>query len=181
MRFVHFDLWRGFWKSLRKRDSTPSKPDIFARAVVVFVPIILGTLVLMSATSFRAPGALLTGTAILAGGFITSFTHLSTLRLRLTERADSNKEAEQSDRDLLDEVATLLLCATLVAVATSVALVVGIVLGDGLTIVGLWAAVIAALSTLLVLLFILTIPRLYYAYLQINHVRDELNGSVGGR
>lgn len=177
MRFDTSDLWRGFWKVLRRRDYSPPKPDYLSRIIVVAIPLVTIAFMIWSDATIKSPGAILTGAAIVAGGSLTAFTHLSTLRIRLTERADSYAEAEQAERDLIDEIATLLLCAVLIAVAASVALVVAMTIGDGLTVCGPLAWIVAALASLVVVLFLLTVPRMYNAYVQINKVRTELNGA----
>lgn len=177
MRFDFSDLWHGFWKVLRNRSYSPPRPDYLTRTIVLIVPVAVLVLMILTVGVIHSPGTLLAGVAILAGGFLTSFTHLSTLRLRLSERASEHESAEGPERDLVDEVATLLLVATVVAVATATALVVGMTTGNGTDIRGVGAAIVAASASELLLLFLLTVPRMYNAYLQLNKVRRELNGA----
>jgi len=177
VRFSLSDLSVGFLKVLRNRNSTPSKPDYVARAVLFLAPLAAGLGVMRWDVHIQAPATLLTGIAILAGGFLTAFTHISTLRLRLTERQDKQADSEVDDRDLIDEIATLLLIAAFVSVVTAATLVVAMnwIAEDFLY---QWAAAsVAALGTEVVALFLLTIPRLYNAYLQINKVRPALSGA----
>jgi putative hemolysin len=52
--------------------------------------------------------------ALLAGGTLAAFTHLSTLRLKPIERSIDSKDTEQADRDMVDEVAIHLIMASTV-------------------------------------------------------------------
>lgn len=106
MRFDITDLAHGLVKVLRN-GSDRTKADRLAWSALILLPVLAGGVMLVFCTPLRAPGSVLTGVAILAGGFLTSFTHLSTLRAKLTDRADVYSEAEEPERDLLDEVATL--------------------------------------------------------------------------
>ncbi|MGV8970683.1 MAG: hypothetical protein ACOH10_00045 [Rhodoglobus sp.] len=177
MRFSLSDLSIGFMKVLRNRNTTPSRPDYAARSVLLLVPILCGAAVLRFDIHIQAPATLLTGIAILAGGFLTAFTHISTLRLRLTERQDNQAESEIDDRDLIDEIATLLLVAAFFSVATAATLVVAMNWIEEDFLYQGAAALVAGLGAEVVALFLLTIPRLYNAYLQINKVRPALNGA----
>jgi hypothetical protein len=182
MRFSLLDLLRGFLKVLRNRDTTPSRPDVLARSILVVVPIGAGILVTLTNVQINSPGYVLTGIAILAGGFLTAFTHLSTLRQSLTSRQGDYPNSQRPDRDLIDEVATLLLVSAVAAVLTAVVLVIAmsatpITPKQPLVIMGWPAGVVAAMCAIVVLLFLLTIPRMYNAYLQLNAVRNALNGA----
>ncbi|MCU1406241.1 MAG: hypothetical protein JWQ43_2544 [Glaciihabitans sp.] len=177
MRFSLSDLVVGFMKVLRNRNSLPSKPDHAARSVLLLAPFVVGIAVLHWDVHIQAPATLLTGIAILAGGFLTAFTHISTLRLRLTERQVKQEDSEMDDRDLIDEIATLLLVAAFVSMVTAATLVVAMNWVEEDFLYQWAAAAVAGLGTEVFALFLLTIPRLYNAYLQINKVRPALNGA----
>lgn len=122
---------------------------------------------------------LIAGIAIFAGGFLTAFTHLSTVRQTLQERESIYGEAEAPERELIDVSVTNLLSATLVSVVTAAVLIVGrnaAADGEG-RVTGIFAATTWTGSALAFFLFISAVPTLYSAYLQMNNVRPEVDGS----
>jgi heme/copper-type cytochrome/quinol oxidase subunit 1 len=177
MRFSPVDLLRGLMKVLRNRNHTPSTPDLISRGALIAVPAAVVVWILLGNIRIASPTTLLTALALLAGGFLTSFTHISTLRLKLSERREEHELDEQGTRDLVDEVATLLLVATVLAVLTAVGLVVAMNATIQTYLCGVPAAIVGAMAAEVVTLFLLTVPRLYNAYLDINTVRTELNGA----
>lgn len=175
-RFDLRPIIRGHWYGLSDGRRTDDGGDWPTRIAL------LSTVLLVPAGmqfdwKLAAPGPLLGGVALLAGALIGSYGTLSTLRLRLLDLADPHDEALEPERDLLDESVAHLLLAALVAALTAASLVIGTnttPMNEPVT--GFWAALAIALSTYLLLLFVLVLPRLYAAYVQINVVRPALNG-----
>src|SRR3546814_17289338 len=79
--------------------------------------------------TLAAPGALLSGVALLAGGFLAAFAQLSNLRIKLTERMRDLPDADRIDRDALDETASHLLVSSYLSAVTAVILVLGMNFG----------------------------------------------------
>jgi ABC-type multidrug transport system fused ATPase/permease subunit len=178
-RFFPIELLRGHWKGLSDYRSNNPRADKITRISLIGLPLIAGGLMLYSRGELAAPGSLLAGVALLAGGFLAAFGQISTLRLKLTERRMDFPEVEQIDRDSLDETAAHLLVASLFSALTALVLVLGMNLASYSTgaIYGPFAAIAVALATYVLLVFVISVPRLYTAYLSINHVRDELSGA----
>lgn len=117
--------------------------------------------------------------AILAGGFLAAFTHLSGVRQTLDARQTQSGAAEMPERHLVDVAVTRLLGATLVSVVTSAVLVIGASVStdkDG-HITGPWAAAAWTGSALSMVLFIAAVGVLYSAYIQMNRFDPGLDGS----
>lgn len=169
-------ILRGHWRGLTDGRVSSARPDWVTRALL------LGSLLLLPlgwrcGWTLAAPGPLLSGVALLAGALVGSFGTMTTLRLKLADIADVEDEALAPERDLLDESVSHILLAAAVAAATAAALVVGTNVADpGQPVTGFWASLAIALSAYLLLLFMMILPRLYAAYVQINRVRPELNG-----
>ncbi len=114
---------------------------------------------------------------------LTAFTHLSSLRKAYTDRVDVWGDAERVQRDYLDETAAHLLTGSYTAAWCAASLVVAMntatpqVPGGPAVPHGLCASVPVALATYLFLIFIVAIPRMYVAYVELNDVRDELSGT----
>ncbi|MHA7145484.1 hypothetical protein ACX80U_12275 [Arthrobacter sp. TmT3-37] len=178
-RLIPIEVFRGHWKGLSDYRTTPTKPDVVARIFVTVVP--LGAFIAMMFThgSISAPAGLLSGMALLAGGLLSAFGQLSSLRLKLTDRADDFALSEQGNRDFLDETAAHLLVAAYMAGVTAILLVLGMNFStdhEG-AIVGFLAALAALTGAHVAAVFLLALPRLYVAYTTINGVRLELSGT----
>lgn len=181
-RFEIAPLIRGHWKGLTNGVENVT-PDWTGRTILVGVPIVLGILAKSLDWQIAAPTALLAGMSLLAGALLTSFTHLSVLRMKVSDWTEHESDSRAAERAMLDETAAHLLLAALASVITAVVLVIGLNFREGEpeVVTGLWAAVGLALSSWVVLLFIVCLPRLYSAYVQINDVSDKLNGFVRHR
>lgn len=152
-------------------------PDWITRAVMWGTPIGVGVAAYASQLRFGAPTALLSGVALLMGGFLSTAGVLSTLRLKLTDRDETHNAAEAAKRNL-DEAVPHVLTAALGCVTSAVLIIVAMnfpvnefgVINRGFT------CVIAAALTLIAVLFVAAIVRLYAAYVQVNNVPPRLNG-----
>lgn len=180
-RFNFIPVLRGHWKGLTDGRYTPPRPDFFAR-MAPLIPITIFLLMWIKKGHLSTPGALLTGVALLAGGMLSAFTHLSTLRLKIKEWAGTSEASRyEVEKGMLDETAAHLLTGSLLCAFDVASLVIGMnvsVTKEG-HLYGFWAALSAAISSYVLVIFIFLIPRLYSAYVEINDVSPDLNGFAG--
>ncbi|MFS0701967.1 hypothetical protein AB6N24_18520 [Cellulomonas sp. 179-A 4D5 NHS] len=181
-RLLPTDIFRAHWKALSDYRGATTVPDYPTRAVLLGAPLLATALSFKFGFELRLPEGALAALALLAGGFLTAFTHLSSVRLRLTEREPAWGDAERFDRDAIDETCAHLLVAAYMSGVATGWLLLGMNFGAGAgtgddMIVGFWAAIEAGLLVYVVVLFLITLPRLYQAYLTYAHVRDALNGA----
>lgn len=177
--FYRFDVRpviRGHWKALTLSNRSPSVPDWTARITLVLPALSVMVVSILRDWKLAAPAALLGGVALLAGGTLSAFTHLSTLRLRLTDRIE--EQSLDVERDSLDESVAHLLTATLLCIVDAAALVIGMNFAspNGTSIGGLWASLVLGVSTYIATLFVLLVPKLYSAYVDINRVGGHISG-----
>lgn len=128
----------------------------------------------------QKPGAVLSAAALLAGGTLAAFTHLSTLRLKLTERSIESRDTEQADRDMVDEVALHLIMAALSSTITALLLILGITFATGSTstdeIRGPFAWFVFSSLAFNGVLYWIAFPRLFLTYVEINNVSKAMAG-----
>lgn len=179
-RLIPITVFRAHWKALSDyRSPGKPRPDWVTRAVVLGLPAVVVVLSFRAGLELRSPEGLLAALALLAGGFLTAFTHLSSVRMRLADREEVWGEAERVDRDSIDETSAHLLAASYLSGVAAALLVLGFNFGgteDG-NIGGVWAALASGAMTYVLLLFLVTLPRLYNAYALYANVRHELNGT----
>lgn len=182
-RFNIMPVLRGHWKGLTDRRYVPRRADILAR-LSLLLPVAVFFLMWRRDGQLAAPAPLLTGVALLMGGMLSAFTHLSVLRLKVTEWSSSGGDSRwEVERGMLDETAAHLLAGALLCAFDAAVLAVGMnvsVTKSG-HLCGFWAAAAAALSSYILLIFIFIVPRLYSAYVDLNGVSAELNGFNRGR
>lgn len=179
-RFNFIPVLRGHWKGLTDGRYTPPQPDILARSALI-VPIIVFLLMWLKGGRFSTPVALLTGVTLLAGGMLTAFTHLSTLRLKLKEWAGTPDGSRYDvEKGMLDETAAHLLTGSLLCALDAASLVIGMNVSatESGHLYGFWAALSAAISSYILIIFFFIVPRLYSAYVEMNDVSPDLNGFV---
>lgn len=171
-------LFRGSWKGLRNRDASGnSAADLVTRLVTYGVPIGVAILMIVKKITLVAPIPVLTGMALLSGGLLAVFAQMATLRSRLTDRREDLVEAEEPDRRLVDEAVAHLLTAAYCAVVSAALLVVGMNLSpDGKTVEAPISGIACGLATAVVTLFLIAIPKLYSAYVRLNHVQKDMSG-----
>jgi hypothetical protein len=86
------------------------------------------------------------------------------------------------ERELIDETAAHLLLAAMLCIIDATMLVAATsVTPAGQKVSIEWTAAILAVSVYIVFIFLICIPRLYSAYVQINGVSDHLNCYVKGK
>ena len=83
---------------------------------------------------------------------------------------------------MIDETAAHLLFAALLSAVDAGLIVIAMnTVASGQNVEGWWAALVLAVSSYILMLFIICLPRLYSAYIQINSVSDALSGFTKGR
>jgi amino acid transporter len=177
-------LFRGHWKALSDYRSGELLPDRWTRRILVIVPLGVAGLMFWPGATLAAPGALLSGVALLAGSFLAAWGQVASMRMKLTDRASEYRNVEQFDRDALDETAAHLLVASLLSGATALMLVLGMNFAADATtgaVSGVFAALAAGLATYVLIVFLIAVPRLYTAYANLHQVRDELSGTHKSR
>jgi hypothetical protein len=164
--------------------SRPGHPvaDRAARGAVFGVPLLVGAATAVAELGLGGADAVLAAVALLAGGFLAAFTHLSGVRARLTEREVAWGDAERVNRDALDETSAHLIAASYISGAeTGLIIILMNLAGDGDGgILGPWAGLAYAGLAYLLIVFMIALPRLYTAYAESNSVRPELNGLYKG-
>jgi Flp pilus assembly pilin Flp len=176
-RFNLAPLFRAHWKGLTNGTNSPT-PDWPSRLILIFIPVAVGILSVFFNWRLMAPAALLAGVTLLAGSLLSAFTHLSSLRMKISEWEEHNSDRFNAERAMLDETAAHLLLASLASIANAVIIVIGLNFRSGVKeeIDGFWAAMSLAFGSWTVILFVLCLPRLYSAYVEINHVEGYLSG-----
>lgn len=172
-------LIRGHFKSLFLNEVW------WARVLLIIavhgVPLLIGLWAWFHGLDGRVLAPALTAMSLLAGGALSAFSHLSTLRLRLTERQDVTKTSEKPDRRMFDESATHLLSCAVGAMASAASLICAIVLvGSGTSLCGPGAAWLGWIASLTFTLFWISVPRIYLAYVNLNAVEPSINGTHHG-
>lgn len=183
-RFLRWPLFIGHVKSIARGKHWYQRSVFFVFLVLFGSPIAVGILSFRAGLAMPQPASLLTAISILAGGSLTAFTHISTLRLRLTDREGSYLLTEDAERKSIDEAATHLLMSVVASVLVAAVIVLAMnvtplnAAGALPPLPRVFTAVILALSTYVGLLYLIAVPRLYTAYLAINRVSRELAGNL---
>jgi hypothetical protein len=141
---------------------------------------VVGGTAYLLAWRFSAPSAVLSGVALLMGGLLSTAGVLSTLRLKLTDRDESHRAAEEAKRNL-DEAVPHVLTAALGCLTSAIVIIIAMnfpVAAAEATINRGFSCVIAVTLTFVAVLFVATIIRLYAAYVQVNRVPKQLDGFV---
>lgn len=179
-RFNFLPILVGLWRGLSAPGAQggAGTPDWVARLVLCFVPI--GCVVAMWRFdgSIGAPGAVLSGLALLSGTLLAVYAQLAGLRLRLTD-VEYPTARQAVLKDSLDENVAHVLTAVLIGLATCVALIVGMsAMGpDEAGFLHGWpAAVVAGLGAFELLVLLMVVTSLYSAYTSANDVHDSLDG-----
>ncbi|MBB1023332.1 MULTISPECIES: hypothetical protein [unclassified Dietzia] len=183
-RFSVSSLVAAHWKGLTQpSNGAPPKPDWVARGVLcvgAFVAMLAG---FVTRADLGEPALRLAAFALLTGSLLTVFSQLASFRLKLTEWFDADDLGHRVEKDMVDEsVAHVLFAAVLSLLAAGVT-AVGALLpqSEGLfgAIAGsVLAGVTFALVYYVVGLVVITLPRLYAAYVSVNDVDRSLNGIV---
>lgn len=185
-RLFPLDLFRGHLKVLADRDEHGRQSKPWVRPVLValiyLLPVALGVITAALNTTLHAPGGLLAATSLLSGGALSAFTHLSSLRQKLTDRRKTHEVAEAADRSMMDESATHLLMCAMAAMLTATSIVLGMLSShqQNAEYSGLMAGISIGFAAWTGIIFWIAVPRLYTAYVQHHEVPDQLNGTHSG-
>ena len=180
-RFSPLPLLRGHWRVL----SVPIanlrvRPDRVARLTLVLLPVILLAVAVKFKWTLKSPDAVLAGVALLAGSLLAAFGQVAAWREKVREiyRDYTPSQASVIQQDGIDETATHLLVAAYLSGIEAMLLIIGanVAVNKAGALTGLMAALVIALGAYILLLFLLTVPRLYTAYVEVNSVRRELSG-----
>jgi hypothetical protein len=180
-RFNPLPLLRGHWRGLTVDSldgTTTAGRDVAARLVFIIVPVSLTVLAHQLGWRLNAPGSLLSGVALLAGGLLASFGQLTDFRQRLFDSMAFEGDGEALDRNMIDETVAHLLLAAFLCGVDAVLLVIGMNMSRaGTNVDGVMAAAITGVSSYVALLFLVAVPRLYVAYSTYNNVSRHISGT----
>lgn len=176
-------VFRGQWRGLSRGKPPDVRPDWLSRCVLYGIPIAVLAASLAWGWTVAAPGAILSGVALLAGGLLSSFTFLSTVRMKVTEWSEAKPARWATERAMLDETAAHVLSAATACIIEAVLIVIGMNVSSAPhdAISGPLAAATLAVAAYVVVNFLVCVPRLYNAYIELNSVSTELSGFTRGR
>lgn len=156
--------------------------DLATRGVLYGVPAAIVTLSLIQGWTLAAPVPILTAVSLLAGGTLSAFSSISSLRLKLTDWSDYD-DGRDVDRESLDESVAHLFMIALACVIDAAVLVIGLNFAQGQegtaeagALTGIFGAVAMGLTAYILLTFVMVLPRLYWAYTKMNRVSSKMNG-----
>lgn len=197
-RLFPWFLLRGHFRSLSIRQDGGHRQNWPVTLLVYGAPLLAIAIywyldgVLSMPVVIQRAGPVLTAVALLAGGTLTAFTHLSTLRLKLTDRAEPGSysqegeeiDGEAGDRGMVDEVATHLIMAAMFSTITALVIILGVNFASGAPgtdeVRGPFAWVINALLIFDATLYWIAIPRVYLTYVELNKVDPRMAGNTSG-
>lgn len=201
-------VWRGHWVGMRDRESladgsTTSTPDHVARAVILLVP--AGVAIAMGpwrGVELQAPAVLVGGLSLFSAGLLAAFAQIASIRGRYVVPDDPRYDSEKPTRDMLDEAVGHILFAALLSIVTVVTVIVGMNIDHSTTagaataaaqapppppppepgsMLGTrFSAAVGFLGSYLVILFAMTVRKLYGAYIIANEVSDDVGGHIKG-
>jgi hypothetical protein len=186
-RFNLVPLLRGQFKSLALATRSDYHPDYVAMGILYGVPGGLLVAAIVWDWNLSAPMPLLTAVSLLAGGSLSAFGSLSSLRLKLTEWSDTH-DGRDVHRESLDESVAHIFMISLACVVDAAVLVVGLNVSRGEPNTPLQDAVVCApayiaiaITAYIFLAFVMILPRLYWAYTKMNRVSAKLDGFDASR
>lgn len=184
-RFVLSSLFRAHWKglTLNEPESTSPPADKVARWILVGGSSVAALLAGVCRADLGEPSLRLAALALLTGSLLTVFAQLSSLRLKFTEWFPAGEQGHRVEKDMIDEsVSHVLFAAVLSLFAAGVTVASAIVTAPsgwaGEVLRGISAGLTVGLLYYIVALVVMTLPRLYAAYVAVNDVSSSLDGSV---
>ncbi|MGV0695870.1 hypothetical protein [Mycobacterium paraintracellulare] len=179
MRFNIGPILAGHWRGLSVVDKHGQLkgPDYAARITLVVGPTLVGVAIWHWKTTFNAPGALLSGFALLSGVLLTVFAQLAGMRLKLNDQ-DDESDRRQVLKDSIDEAVAHVLVAAILGLACSVLVVVAMTMGGPTqpVVAGVPAILLGAFAAYEVLVLLIVVRGLYSAYVRVNEVSRDLSG-----
>ncbi|MFE9640472.1 hypothetical protein ACFYOC_15790 [Nocardiopsis alba] len=178
-RFNFIPVFRGHWKSLSDGTTKEYKRDYFARTIILATPLGSSGAFYYFDGELKSADSLIAAVSLFAAALLAVFTLLATFRLRLTEmNSEGDEEKYSLEKDMLDESAAHILSASFVCGLAAVSLGVGrnlFAASDG-SVTGVFAWISVGLISYVVIIFFISVPRLYSAYVEMNGVRPRLDG-----
>lgn len=163
------------------RSLSTNKPAWVVRALVVLVAPVFFVVSLLLHWQMQSVGSLVEALGLLAGVFISAFAVVFGLRVSFAARP--SRVLEQRSARLMDESALTLLAAGLLSGIDAIWLAgVSLTLPEGSTPSELETAITVAISSLVVVYFLLSVRRMHVLYtdtfLPFWRVRDAVHGAA---
>jgi len=180
-RLNPINVFRAHWHSLEHRTNQSTRKDLGTRAVLLALPAVVGGLIVMAGHELESAGTFVSALSLFSAGLLAAFAQIANIRAKYPT-PDGDYDPDVLTRAMLDEAVALILVAALVSVTTAAAVLVGLNLGatdaQGAAVIPTWlSAPIAAACTYLLLMFIMTIRKLYGAYTKAHDVDTAQHGS----
>lgn len=178
MRFSPAQVFSAHCQGLRKRkyegEKVTSSPDIFARVVLYAFPFVPCGIGIWRDFKLEGSSSFLSGIALIVGALLAVFVQLATSRQKL----ERNNTYRISERDNIDEAVAHILFGVYVSLALLVLLIVLEVVPPDQEkwTIGL-SSMVLYLGCLLLLVFLLIIPKLWNVYDQENSVPRRMGGT----
>lgn len=162
---------RAHWSMIENRTETSTQPDLATRWVLALVPAAVALGALATKLQLAAPGVLVSALSLFSAGLLAAFAQLAAIRSRYPAPVDA-WDPDRLTRDMLDEAIAHILTAALLSVTTAVVIIVGMNVGnaDGAHINRWFTLAVAPMGTYTFLVFVMTIRKLYGAYVTANGV-----------
>jgi hypothetical protein len=178
-RLNPWPLISAHWKCLSiDQEDGKTTGDWVARTGLLFPSLAAGALMVGFGGSLANAGSLLAADSLLASSLFAVFAQVSSLRLKLSDRFKEGYPHADGDKDAMDETATHLLFAIMLALTNAAVLACSLAFAapDTSLINGLFGGASAAIFVYTILLLLMLLPRLLYAYTSVNGVRTKLSG-----
>lgn len=155
-----------------------TRADWIARMGLLLPSLTAGGLVIGFNGHLANAGSLLAADALLASSLLAVFAQISGLRVKLSEQFKAGYAHADDDKDAMDESATHLLFAIMLAFVNAALLAAALAFApmDVTAVGGIAGGISTALFVYIVLLLLMLLPRILYAYTRVNGVRDDLSG-----
>lgn len=162
---------RAHWRSLEIRTPTSRSSDTAAKVILLGVPTTVGALAFFSDLELQSPGVLVSALSLFSAGLLAAFAQLASIRSRYPAPTEA-WDPERLTREMLDEAIAHILTAALISVTTAVLVIVGMNVGDaaGQSINQWFSIVVSVFGIYMFLVFIMTIRKLFGAYVSANQI-----------
>ncbi|WP_152600288.1 hypothetical protein [Bifidobacterium callitrichos] len=167
---------------MRKYSSNEENPkgiSILSVVLTYFIPIACGVVSAMLNYHLASADSLLSMLGILAGALIAAFAQLASWREKFSEHWTKDR-AHKPERWLLDAAIAHLLAGAYSSVVASLLVIVSLIVNlptyfPAIT-HSICSALIIVLGIHVVVSLLTSLPKMYAAYVQLNHVSQLLNG-----
>lgn len=172
--FERFDLRSVFtahFRAISYTDAGTGKVRKHWSTIIILVAVTAAATIataLLGAT-LKNGSAFLSASALFSAILLAVFAQLATLRGRTTDDSQDLAEA-------IDEGVAHVMAAEILTLLATLVLAIGLGTSCDSAVHGPFAVAAVGLMTYTVLVLIMLVPNLLWAYTQVNDVRDELNG-----